>query len=399
MSEVSLFILIVLALAIGWYMGRMQYKKKQSGTNLPSLDMLAADRQSETMQAILNMAERQEAVDLQLNLGTFYRRRGEIDKAISIHQSLFARPDLDKKLADQVQLALASDYLKAGLFDRAERLLQELLKKPSLAKSRLKPQVLRKLITLYEEERNWEGILKLADQAKPLKEFKAMAYACCELAEKAMVKQNWREANAYIRQALRFDDKCIRALLLEANLADHEGLPKKVLVSLKEALQYQPSILPLILPQLQQMFADRHRPQELEKLLQDMWRHNPMPLSLHGYAEHLGATGQSDEAIELLNHSLASMPTIEGLSLLFATLMEKGEGLPASYLQNLKHILDVLNQQKDVYACKACGFETDQHHWRCPSCKQWETFESKLASVNPDTQVGDEAMYGRAEYK
>jgi lipopolysaccharide biosynthesis regulator YciM len=86
------------------------------------------------------MAEREEALDLQLSLGTFYRRRGEIDKAISIHQSLFARPDLDKKISADIQLALASDYLNAGLLDRSERLLLELLK----SNNHLKPKVLAK---------------------------------------------------------------------------------------------------------------------------------------------------------------------------------------------------------------------------------------------------------------
>lgn len=378
MTESSLFFVLVIALAIGWLMGRHQYKAKQKkGSVLPSLDMLATESQSETMQAILSMAERQEAVELQLNLGTFYRRRGEIDKAISIHQNLFARPGLDKKLASQVQLALASDYLQAGLFDRAERLLLELLK----SHSHLKAQVLKKLITLYEEEKNWAGILKLEKDAKALKEHKSLAYACCELAEQAMLKQNWWEASANIQQALKFDSKCIRALLLEAKMADMEGFPKKVLVSLKEALQYQPSILQVILPELQRHFDARHRPQELEKLLQHMWLHHPMPLSLHGYAHHLALSDQLDASIEQLTHSLSSMPTLEGFSLLLEKLMEKGEDLPFSYLENFKHVLDLLSDQTDDYQCQACGFEAHAHQWRCPSCKQWETFIPKLAHV------------------
>lgn len=388
MTESSLFFVLVIALAIGWLMGRHQYKAKQKkGSVLPSLDMLASETQSETMQAILSMAERQEAVELQLNLGTFYRRRGEIDKAISIHQNLFARPGLDKKLAAQVQLALASDYLQAGLFDRAERLLLELLK----GHNHLKAKVLKKLITLYEEEKNWAGILKLEKDARVLKEHKALAYACCEIAEQAIIKQNWWEASAHIQQALKFDNKCIRALLLEAKMADIEGFPKKVLVSLKEALQCQPSILHVILPELQRHFESRHRPHELEKLLEHMWLHHPMPLSLHGYAHHLAVSGQLDESIEQLNHALSSMPTIEGFSLLLEKLMEKGEDLPLSYLDNFKHVLDLLGDQTDDYQCQACGFEAHKHEWRCPSCKQWETFIPKLAHVPLSKQENQDA--------
>ena len=272
---------------------------------------------------------------------------------------------------------LPPDYLQAGLFDRAERLLLELLK----GHTHLKARVLKKLITLYEEEKNWAGILKLEKDAKALKEHKSLAYACCELAEQAMFKQNWWEANANIQQALKFDNKCIRALLLEAKMADIEGFPKKVLVSLKEALQYQPSILQVILPELQRHFDARHRPQELEKLLQQMWLHHPMPLSLHGYAHHLALSDQLDASIEQLTHSLSSMPTIEGFSLLLEKLMEKGEDLPFSYLENFKHVLDLLSDQSDDYQCQACGFEAHKYQWRCPSCKQWETFIPKLAHV------------------
>ena len=234
---------------------------------------------------------------------------------------------------------------------------------------------------MYEEEKNWSGILKLEKDAKALKEHKSLAYACCELAEQAMFKQNWWEANANIQQALKFDSKCIRALLLEAKMADTEGFPKKVLVSLKEALQYQPSILQVILPELQRHFDARHRPQELEKLLQQMWLHHPMPLSLHGYAHHLALSDQLDASIEQLTHSLSSMPTIEGFSLLLEKLMEKGEDLPFSYLENFKHVLDLLSDQTDDYQCQACGFEAHKHQWRCTSCKQWETFIPKLAHV------------------
>ena len=113
MSDIYTLLILMMAVGLGWLLGRYEGRQKNKPTPFPSMDMLSTDAPSETMQAILNMAQRQEAVELQLNLGIFYRRRGELDKAISIHQSLFARPDLDKTLSAQVQLELASDYLRA----------------------------------------------------------------------------------------------------------------------------------------------------------------------------------------------------------------------------------------------------------------------------------------------
>lgn len=340
--------------------------------------MLLADRQNDTMQAILNLAQRQEAVDLQLNLGSFYRRRGEIDKAISIHQSLFARPDLDKVLSAQVQYELAADYLNAGLFDRAERLLIELLN----GNNALKSNVINKLITLYEEEQEWGKILQLAGQSKHIKNHKPIAYACCELADQAMAVRNWSSASMYIKQALKLDSKCVRALLLEARMADEEGLPNKVLNSFKEALNCDTGVVQLILPDLMLLFASRHRPHELEKLLMDLWNESPSPLTLHNYVRHLAVHRSSDEAIDQLMCSISQVPTVQGFVLLLDALIEKGEALPVSNIQEFKDIMMQINGIDDGYHCQQCGIETDQHYWRCPGCKSWETLVPNMLQAH-----------------
>ena len=373
--DVQLLLVLVLAVALGWLLGRYDGRKKHRDTPFPSLDMLAGDRQSETMQVILNMAEREEALDLQLSLGTFYRRRGEIDKAISIHQSLFARPDLDKKLSAEIQLALASDYLNAGWLDRAERLLLELLKN----NNHLKSKVLAKLVTLYEEEQDWKSILSLAGDAKFLKNNKAIAYACCELADQAIKQKNWRDAQRYIQQALKLDQRCVRALLLEANMAEIEGFPNKMLASIKEALTYEPTMLHAVLPQLRELFDSRHRPQELEQLLEELWQEHPMPLTLHSYVEHIAKHQDLNTSIEKMTHFIAQVPTYEGFSLLLEHLIKKGEPLSLEYMRSLKHIMLQLQKTSDEFACRQCGFEADKHYWRCPGCKEWETFIPKLA--------------------
>lgn len=375
MFDFGLLLLLVSAVAAGWFLGRYQTQKKQASTPYPSMDMLGADRQSETMQAILSMAQREEAVELQLNLGTFYRRRGELDKAISIHQSLFARPDLDKNLSEEVQLALASDYLNAGLFDRAERLLKELL----ASQSAIKAQAINKLVKLYEEEQDWDSILTLAGKSKQLKDNKAIAYACCELADKAMQSQNWREADKLITRALKSDSRCIRAILLQAKMSEVEGFPNKMLASFKEALSYDSAVLPIVLPKLQNDLESRHRPQELEKLLEGLWYENETPLVLHSYVKHLAKHTDLDTAISQLTYSIGRVPTMAGFSLLVDTLVDKGEPLSVEYMTHLKDILHQLTGSTDDYLCRQCGFESDKHYWRCPSCKQWETFTPRLA--------------------
>lgn len=377
MLDMPLLFFITIAIGIGWLLGRYD-RKKHTQSPYVSMDMLSADRQSETMQAILNLAQRQEAVDLQLNLGSFYRRRGEIDKAISIHQSLFARPDLDKSLSAQVQFELAADYLNAGLYDRAERLLIELLK----GNNALKTNVINKLITLYEEEQEWEKILNLANETKFIKNNKPIAYACCELAQQAIAKRSWSAASAYIKQALKWDSKCVRAMLLEANIAMEEGFPNKVVANIKAALNCDPGIVQLILPELNTLYESRHRPQEMEKLLLQLWYDAPSPLSLHNYVRHLSQHDANEDAIEQLTCSLSQVPTLQGVVLLLEALIEKGEVLSVSSLQEFKDILLQINGVDEGYHCQHCGIETDQHYWRCPSCKSWEAFSPNMQTAH-----------------
>lgn len=385
MFDTSLFFILVLAVAAGWMLGRYQIIKKQNSTPYASIDMLGSDRQSKTMQTILDMAQRDESVELQLNLGTFYRRRGELDKAISIHQSLFARPDLDKNLSEQVQLALASDYLNAGLFDRAERLLLELIKNNSALKS----NAINKLVTLYEEAQDWESILELAGETKQLKDNKAIAYACCELADKAIKNQNWREANKLIERALKLDSKCIKAILLQARMANEEGFPKKMVSSLKEALSHDSAILPLVLPKLQKDLVARHRPEELERLLEELWYESESALTLHAYVKHLAKHSTADSAISQLTFSIGQVPTLSGFNLLLEILLEKGEPLTLEYMAHFKSILTELTDRADEYLCRQCGYGSDRHYWRCPSCKQWETLTPRLAHTPSDQSALD----------
>lgn len=380
MTESSVFILVALALALGWLMGRRdgrrQASRKRGRLPYPSIDMLAGERPSETMQTILNLAEREEAIELQLSLGHFYRRRGELEKAIAIHQSLFARPDLDKNLGAEVQLALATDYLNAGLYDRAERLLLELTK----GSSGLKAEASEKLVRLYEEEQEWKKVLEVGSGSKDLA--KPMAYACCELAEEAMEERDWASASKRIKQALRHDGECIRALLLDAKLAEQEGFPRRMLISLKEILEIDASQLAVVLPYLQEVYEARHRPHELESLLRQLWLESPMPLTLHAYAQHLAQHHHSEDAIQLLTDSLIRVPTVEGFAILLEQLIQHRDSVSGEYLAQVKQTLDRLRRHSDGYHCHSCGFQAERHHWRCPSCKRWETFNPNMAKAN-----------------
>jgi len=192
MNEVLLLLTLVIAIAIGFFLGRRSKKnhnKKTFSTLSESslnkdyftgLTYLLNDQQDQAIETFMRVLEiNPETVDTHIAMGNLFRSKGEIEKAIRLHQNLFARPSLSKTLTQQVQLELARDFFAAGLFDRAERLLLEIT---DAVGDDIRLQALTLLIRLYEQEKEWQkaievsGNRQLRDQTE---QRKAVAHYWC----------------------------------------------------------------------------------------------------------------------------------------------------------------------------------------------------------------------------
>lgn len=371
-----LLVLLTIAVAAGWFLGRMQ--RARQNTAYPSVDALLAQHQVGSLDSLVDVLQSQESIELQLGLGTYFRKNGELEKAISIHQGLFARPDLDKQQSDHVQLALATDYLKAGLYDRAERLLEELCR----GSGKLRRQATKQLALIYEEEQAWQKLLDIG-QASGLEQdpyaARQLANAACELALLAKARHEVLEARRLLRLARKWYPASLRARLQEIELAESTGDHKAVVELAQETMHASPAFVEWVYPHLQVAANAQHKTYLPLNALRSAWQKYPIPVTLHAYGRGLAEDKGAATAADFISQNILSAPTMEGFAQLLEYVIAQNRTLDVNDLKYLKNILDELRGHDQAYQCDHCGYYSKQHLWRCPSCKQWETLTPLLA--------------------
>jgi len=217
-----LYILLLAAVALGWTLGYRfahQAKKVSYPDWIPSVDYLLAESNDAALEKLIKIDQMDdESIDLLLKLGKSLRDKGELDRAMHLHQKLFARADLQRSALYSIQYELACDYSAAGLLDRAERILRELLASGGHNSDRAATL----LIELLEEEGEWGDILALyRDKQLPsgARLERRISHATCELAEKALRRSDYLEVQKLCKQALKIDSGCARAFVVQGELA------------------------------------------------------------------------------------------------------------------------------------------------------------------------------------
>ena len=222
------WLLLPLAAASGWLVARFEQKRSAPHSfDLPSayfkgLNFLLNEQPDKAIEVFIRVLEvNSETVETHLALGNLFRRRGEVERAIRIHQNLIARPTLDKEQRSLALLELGQDYLKAGLFDRAENLFLE------LAEIRVhSEQALKLLLHIYQQEKEWEKAVSVARKlvrASGKNMDDTIAHFYCELADQEYMRKNYSTARDHLKKALAADDKCVRASMLLGDIDALEG--------------------------------------------------------------------------------------------------------------------------------------------------------------------------------
>ncbi|HWY24372.1 MAG TPA: tetratricopeptide repeat protein, partial [Nevskia sp.] len=214
------WLLLPLGMALGWAWARRRAEgapRSREDAAQAGLEDLGEDDQA--IAALSHAADADPAAaELQLTLGALFRKRGEIDRAIRLHETLLARTDLPRKVADAARIELAQDYLKAGLLDRAESLLQDMEgSSPQLAAA------LELLLDLYEQARDWPQALEAGRRLQSVKGQSLgprLAQYCCETADSAQRQNDLAAATRELQQALEYNPECVRASLAQAVLAE-----------------------------------------------------------------------------------------------------------------------------------------------------------------------------------
>ncbi|MDP2828153.1 MAG: lipopolysaccharide assembly protein LapB [Sulfuricellaceae bacterium] len=364
--------------SLGWIAARIDIKHLQSESRaMPrayfrGLNFLLNEQQDQAIESFIEVVRADpETVELHFALGNLFRRRGEVERAIRMHENLLSRTDIDPEKRLSAQFELGQDYLKAGLLDRAEDIFT------SLQASSFGESARKFLLEIYEQERDWEKAIEIARQlsaTSPTSYQKEIAQFYCERAASEIARSELDAARQHLGEALTTSRACARANLMLGDMETQAGNHEQAIRFWKLVETQNPAYLPLTADRLFNAYRHLNKIADALLLLRDY-------LSRNSSIDLLGATFQASlehegarAAYELVRDELRRNPSLLGLNkLLEAALLDA----PAERRQDIslaKNLIHQHSQRLALYRCESCGFKARTFHWHCPACGGWETF-------------------------
>ena len=387
MSEGLYIVALVILVLLAWFLGRVsgirQAQKKPNSElakhYFQGVNFLLNEQPDQAIDVFIQSVEvTPQTLETHLSLGNMMRQKGEVDRAIRVHQNLLSRPSLNSQQVRQAHLELARDYLKAGLFDRAERLFLELVEDSS---GDSRQQSLRHLVQIYRNEQEWEKAIRAASMMEKklfgsAKEELSIeqAHFCCELAEKAKERGDNLDVRRHLKLALKFNKNSARANIL---WGDQEMVAlnfDKALKRFRQVPQQQADCLPQILDKVRRCYHELGDYDGLLKQLTQWLREYPNSSVLKTTVEVISSEKGEDQGAEFLVKHLKTMPSLKGVNTLLEMQLPRIEkGSVKENLSLLKNILGTMDLTQATYRCIQCGFKGAHLHWLCPQCQNWET--------------------------
>ena len=376
--------------ALGWISSRFDIKQLKIENNrspkayFPGLNFLLNEQQDQAIDSFIEAVQQDpDTSELHFALGNLFRRRGEFERAVRVHQHLLARADLSAKDRHRAMFALAQDYLRAGIIDRAEDALK------GLEGTALEPQAMLALLSLYERSRDWERAASIAKRLEVLGEGDFSARLAHYWCEQASQTKNPQLAKTLIEKALACAPKNARSQLALAHVLQALGQAEDSYNALKTLIADTPRFTGLgaalfaklalelgkaaeALELLSQSYASKPRLDVLEAMVQ---LHHPDQLVTLDHPDRAKTitAGLSSGAAQ--DQSLYADHLERTPSLIAATQWLRAEALSNPKTQaRILETLDKTSVPLKRYRCAACGFEALTHFWQCPGCQAWDSY-------------------------
>jgi lipopolysaccharide biosynthesis regulator YciM len=373
MNPESIWILLgVLFLggAIGFYASRKPRpsdvgEERLRGNYLAGVNFLVNEQPDRALEAFLRAAELDDdTIETHFALGSLYRRRGEVDRAIRIHQNIATRESLEPSQREQAGFALAQDYLKAGMLDRAEKILQ-----PLAASGAHRMAAMRKLMRIYEQEQDWKRAIEVfreLDKAGRAPQESAIAHYYCELAEEARERGALDEARDHLREARRQIPRFPRGALVRSDIAIEQGdfaLAEKLLGAV---LAHDAALAIEVVPRL-------------VRLARASGDQAPLARVVEGRADAVNEVAIAAIMADALDFTplesrvRACLAGDEAIAGLVTAIGRDPASLDARAVADIAAVLRRLAARTPRYRCANCGFPSIDHFWQCPGCKTWDS--------------------------
>lgn len=310
-------------------------------------------------------------VELHFALGSLFRRRGETERAIRMHQNLIERDDLPEDLKLASVSELGQDYLKAGLLDRAEETFER------LRGTALDEEAKRHLLEIYQLEKDWERAIAIARELPDVASRKEVAEYFCELAAAEIIRSRRDDARKYLRTALETNRLCVRASMLEGDLFAQEGDLRSAIECWQRIEAQNPAYLALVAQRLLGAYRTLERRDEGLRLLRGYLENYPSLDLLDVVFQLVLESDGPEAAYVLVRDELRRNPTLLGFDKMLEARLFSASPEIRPDIDLAKNIVQNYTRRLARYRCDNCGFKARQFYWRCPACGGWETYPPK----------------------
>ncbi len=378
-----LWLLLPVAALSGWLVGRGAGARRRAPEQAFSreyfrgLNYLLDEQPDKAIEVFTRMVEvDSETVDTHFALGNLFRRRGEVDRAIRIHQNLIARPTLGQGERDNALLELGKDYMRAGLLDRAEDLFQEVA-----ARRHREETALRHLMDIYQQEKEWEDAIRVATRLEAItgRDTRSLrAQFVCEQAEEALeAAGDTRTARSLVKRAISIDPDCVRASLLRGEIERRDGNWRAAVEAFRQVGEQDVAYLPEVLDAMQACHRELGDLDSMADYLRNVLTRYDGVSVANALAELLRERQGRQAAVDFMAEQMRQRPSVRGLLRLVELNLDPDDADRRRQrdLRVLQGMLTVLIRERPAYRCRSCGFEAKRLHWHCPSCRDWATIK------------------------
>ncbi|KHN92270.1 lipopolysaccharide assembly protein LapB [Pectobacterium actinidiae] len=378
-----LFLLLPVAAAYGWYMGRRsaQQDKEQESNRLSreyvtGVNFLLSNQQDKAVELFLDMLkDDSNTFEAHLTLGNLFRSRGEVDRAIRIHQALTESASLTFEQRLLAVQQLGRDYMAAGLYDRAEESFNQLVDEEDFRRS-----ALQQLLQIHQATSDWQTAIDVAEKLvkmgkDPLRV--DIAHFYCELALLAMGSDDLDKALTFLKKGAAADSQCARASIMMGRIYMAQQDYSRAVEALRQVLDQDKELVSETLPMLQECYQHLDKPLDWANFLKRCVEENTGATAELMLADILEREEGAEVAQAYINRQLQRHPTMRVFHrLMDFHLHEAEDGRTKENLQGLRDMVGEQIRTKPRYSCRKCGFTSQSLYWQCPSCRTW-------ASVKP----------------
>ena len=374
-----LFLLLPVAMAYGWFMGRNSIKQNDqtvkedlSKKYSTGINYLLSNQKDKAIDYLIDtLSVEDETVEAHFAMANLFRRRGELDRALKVHEHLVRHQELPTKAKQRAAFELGKDFLSAGLFDRAEKIFIRLLKNKTY-----RVKCLTYLLQMYQSTKDWQQGVRLTKTIRKTSDKKllhALANFYCELATEALAEDKFIDVIELLEQALEYDANSCRANWLLAQVYEKHQQYSEAQKCYIAIYHQDKEFFPDIIENMQACYLKLDEESEYFQFIKQAYEETGATSVLVKYLSHVEKRHGVGRAREYLLSALKRRPTIRGFRHFVKIQMNDAELANANEgLDVIKGLVSEYLKVKPRYSCRTCGFDSSVHYWSCPSCHDWE---------------------------